>query len=260
MKKLILSSVCFISFIANSQHGQIGVFVPIDIPVKSEMPKMGTNVGIGFSAAYSPFFTAPVFLELKTSWGSYSAKTLQQTYMFDNGSQTTTDVSYTSSLHKYLLGTKVMLGRDYKAVRGFVTPQIGVANFRTKIVIADPQDEDDCKPLDRETTQKFAGFVYGGEIGAQISMEKLFKGISSENTHKLFISASYLAGFDHFEYVNVRYMQDEVHDTQTSHSSGDINASFINVTTNQIHEHKIAEVYHTNLRMIGINIGYVINF
>ncbi len=260
MKSILLFLLASSSFTGFSQHGQIGTFIPIDIPVKSEMPKMGTNFGIGLSGAYSPFYTAPVFLEFKASWGSYSAKTLQQTYMFDNGSQTTTDVSYTSSMHKYLLGTKVMIGRDYRAVRGYLTPQIGVANFKTKIVIADPLDEDDCQPLDRETSQRFAGFVYGGEIGAQISMEKLFRGISSENTHKLTISASYLSGFNHFEYVNVRYMQDEVHDTQVTHTSGDINASFINVTTNQIHEHKIAEVYHTNLRMIGINIGYTINF
>jgi hypothetical protein len=260
MKSILLFLLASISFCGFSQHGQIGTFIPIDLPMKSEMPKMGTTIGFGLSGAYSPFYTTPVFLELKASWGNYSSKTLRQTYLFDDGSQTTTDVSYSSSMHKYLLGTKVMIGGDYRAVRGYITPQIGVANFKTKIVIADPLDEDGCQALDRETTHRFAGFVYGGELGAQLSMEKLFKGISSENTHKLTISASYLSGFNHVEYVNVRYMKDEVHDTQITHTSDDINARFINVSTNQIHEHKIAELYHTNLRMIGINIGYVVNF
>ena len=71
---------------------------------------------------------------------------------------------------------------------------------------------------------------------------------------------SYLRGMNHFEYVNVKYMQDEVHNTMTTHPKGDINASFINVSTNNIHEHKIAELYHTPFEMVGINFGYIVRF
>lgn len=260
MKTLLLFLFSYFGFSAISQHLQIGTVVPVDFPIKSEMPKMGTNFGIGVSAGYSPFYSSPVFFELKSSWGIYSSKTLQQTYMFSNGAQTTTNVTYTSAMHKYLLGAKVMLNRDFRTIRGYITPQIGVANFRTKIVIADPQDEDDCKPLDKETTQRFAGFVYGGEIGAEIPMNKLFKKMNEESKHKFFVSANYLGGFKHFEYVNVRYMQDEVHDAEITHESMEVTTKFINVSTNEIHEHKIAELYHTSLRMIGFNVGFVLNF
>lgn len=251
----ILVSTCSIC-----QLGQFGMYVPVDFPDKNVMPKMGTNVGFGISGGYSPLPSAPFYIEMKASWGSYSMKTLEQTYEFEDGSQTTVNVNYKSSLHKYLIGSKFMIGNNYKAFRGFITPQIGVANFKTNIVINDPQDEDDCKALERKRTQHFAGFVYGGEIGGEIDLSRIFRKVEEENTHKLVISASYLAGFGMFKYVNVRYMEDEVHDMDVMHDDRDINATFINVSTNSLHEHKIAELYQTPLRFWGFNLGYIYNF
>lgn len=257
--KLTLFSL-LVSIISFSQSGQFGMYIPADFPDKNVMPKMSPNVGFGISGGYSPSARSAYFFELKASWGSYSMKSLEQTYEFDDGSQTTVDVNYKSSLHKYLFGTKFMLGNSYKTVRGFATPQIGVANFKTNIVINDPQDEDDCQALERKRTQRFAGFVYGGEIGAEIDLSRIFKKIETENTHKLVLSASYLAGFGMFKYVNIRYMEDEVHDTEVMHDDRDINATFINVSTNSLHEHKIAELYHTPFRFWGFNVGYVCSF
>ena len=251
---LSLGSYCF------SQKAELGLYVPIDLPNKTNMPKMSTAGGFGVSFGYSPLFLTPFYIEAKTSFSNYSSQNLQQTYQFDDGSQTITNVSYSSGMSKYLLGAKTMIGQDFRAVRGFITPQIGLASMRTKIVIADPQDADGCQPLDRNVSQRFTGAIYGGEIGAEIALEKLFRKITIENAHKLYFSMSYLRGMNHFEYVNVKYMQDEVHNTMTTHPKGDINASFINVYTNNIHEHKIAELYHTPFEMIGINFGYIVRF
>jgi len=261
MKIALLSIFTIISLqtIAQQRY-QIGAYIPVDFPDKSVMPKMGVNGGFGISTAFSPIFGSPFYIELKGSWGSYSSRTLQQTYQFDNGSQTTTDVTYTSSMNKYLLGFKYMIGQDFRAIRGFITPQIGITKFKSRIVIADPQDVDDCQPLERETTQKFTGFVYGGEVGAEVSLDRIFKKMSSENQHKIIFSASYLGGFTHFNYVNVRYMEDAIQGTHVGHEGNSINASFINVSTNEIHEHQVAELYHSPLKMWGFNLGYIFNF
>jgi hypothetical protein len=40
----------------------------------------------------------------------------------------------------------------------------------------------------------------------------------------------------------------------------DINATFINVSSNNLHEHKIAELYKTPLSYFGLQIGYVYSF
>jgi hypothetical protein len=260
MRTLITLFFISIGISSFAQVSQIGLYIPTDVPVRSEMPNMSTNVGFGVSFGTSPFLGSPVFFELKSSWGGYSSQTLQQTYEFTDGTQTRTDVHYNSNLNKYLIGARVMMNRDFRPVRTYFTPQIGLATMKTKIVIDDPQDTDDCQPLDRSTRQRNTGFVYGGELGIELALDRVFKKIETAGAHKVFVSTSFLSGFKHFEYVNVAYMKDEVHDMNTHPESGDVTASFINVTTNNIHEHKIAELYHTPLRMWGINVGYTINF
>lgn len=253
---MLLISACGFS----QQRSQVGLYVPVQIPDKSTMSFMSTNGGIGISGGYSPFYGSPFYLELKAGWGSYSATTLSQIYEFSDGTQTTTNVSYTSSMHHYLIGTKVMLNRDHRLIRAFITPGIGLVNMRSKVVVAEPMDQDQCQPLERKITQRDAGFAYSGEIGMEINMSRMFNYASEDTPHKLILSATYLGSQRHFEYVNIKYMENEVHDMNTHPNPEDLNAKFINVSTNNIHEHKIAEVYHTPLSMWGFNIGYTINF
>lgn len=267
MKQLYLIFLLLPLF-AGAQRAQIGGYFTCDFPVKSVMPKMSTNGGIGTQLAYRPVQRIPLYVELKGSLGMYSNCTLQQTYYFDSVSSTNTDVTYTSAMNRLNLGLKTYLVNDYRAIRPFITPQIGAAFMRSKIVIADPADEDDCKALERKTVQRYRGFTYGGEVGVDISMNKLFPRSVTDEGHKLYLSVNFTQSFNTFEYVNVKYMQDHDHaalhngtsESPSTNDGRDINATFINMTTNSLHDHKIAELYHTDLRMIGFNIGYVYHF
>jgi len=268
MKQLYIL-FAFVPFFSFAQRAQIGTYFTCDIPNKSVMPKMSTNAGLGLQFAYKPIQRLPMMLEFKASVGMYSNRTLQQTYVFDSTSSTTTDVTYSSAMNRISLGTKFYLVNDYRTVRPFITPQIGMAFMRSKIVIADPQDQDDCKALERKTTQRYSGLTYGGEVGVEVSMNRLFKINSEDNTHRLYASVTFMNSFNRFEYVNVKYMQDHDHAAMTGGTGGtttttddgrDINGQFINVSTSSIHEHKIAELYNTNLQFWGFNIGYTFNF
>ena len=66
------------------------------------------------------------------------------------------------------------------------------------------------------------------------------------------------------DYINVRYMSGHEHGVSAgghNHANmdedRDLTTEFVNLSTDNIHEHKIAEVYHTPLRFITVNIGYV---
>jgi hypothetical protein len=266
---ILFAFVPFLSFA--QQRWQIGSYLTFDIPNHTVMPKMSTNFGIGIQTAYRPIQRIPVMLEFKASTGAYSSRTLQQTYVFDSTSSTTTDVTYGSHMNRLNLGTKIYLVHDYRTIRPFITPQIGVSFMKSKIVIADPADEDDCKALDRKTTQRYSGFTYGAEAGVEVAINRLFKNAGSngdDNRHRLYASVTFMNSFNSFEYVNVKYMKDHDHAAMSGGGSPapsedgnrDLNGSFINVSTNQIHEHKIAELYRTNLQFWGINIGYTFNF
>ncbi len=263
----IIITLCLLSCsVAFGQRAQFGLYVPVDIPVKSTMPYMGTNVGIGLSAAAKPVPTLPVYLELKGSIGSYYSRTLSQTYVFMDGSSTTTDVRFSSSMNKVLFGPKVVIGSEYRGFRMFLTPQIGYAFMRSRIYIEDPTDPDGCKALERRKTQRFSGMVYGGELGAELSLDRLFSGVHPENRHRVFFALSYLRGVAPFEYVNVKYMKDEPHGMEMDGMNDpnddrtDIDATFINVSSQNTHEHKVAELYRTPLEFVGFKIGYILSF
>lgn len=248
---------------------QIGTYIASDFPNKAIMPKMSPSVGLGLQLAYQPINRIPIAFELKSNFGIYAAKTLEQTFYFEDLSSTTTNVSYSSHFNQVKFGAKYQIGNDFKQVRAYFTPQIGYGTMRSKIRIDDPADEDDCKPLVKETTQRSSGFTYGGELGIEIDMQKFFPRMNTENRHYLFASATFLNGFKPFEYVNIRYMKDHDHGAlpaggevmETTDENGrPITATFINVSNNNLHDHKIAELYKTSLQYWGFNIGYVIHF
>lgn len=263
MKKLYFL-LALLPFTVNGQTFRIGSYIPIDIPVKQHMPKAGVTGGIGFNFAYQPYTKLPMAFEMKGNIGIYSSRTLQQTYQFSDGSQTVTDVDYTSNFHKILIGTRFSTGFSFSKVRLYATPQVGYAFMNSRIRIADPDDVDDCKPLESRITQRFQGAVYGGEIGVDMQLGKIF-GSKNINEHNRFtFSVNFLRGFKDFEYVNIKYMEDEPHgvamDDDMSDEDRDINTTFVNVSSNNLHKHKIAELYKTPLSFIGIQIGYIYNF
>jgi len=263
MKKFILLSCLLSSFGVFAQRSQFSAFLNSDIPNRAIMPKMSNSFGIGLSYGIRPIQNFPLYFELKGNIASYADKTLQQTYEFTNGDITNVDINYKSAINKVLLGAKISTGHDLSTFRVFAKPQFGSVTMKSKIRIADPEDEDDCRPLEKKTTQRYNGFVYGGEIGFELSLNQLFRNFKGDEQHRLIISADYLLGINPFEYVNVNYMQSgEVDHSNhvTTDGTREITGEFKNMTTQNVHEHKIAELYLTKFNMWGINVGYVFNF
>jgi hypothetical protein len=261
--KIFFTLICLsiLSF-AGAQRHQLGLLTSFDSPIKSVMPGMSGSIGTGLNYSYRPFLRIPLHVELKSSSGLYAYRTLNQTFQFSNGSTTQTNVDYKSALRKTLVGVKLYSHNEYRMIRGFITPQIGIAGMKTKIRIADPQDVDDCRPLENKTTKGDFGVIYGGEIGLELAANTFLKKAGSEGNMRFYISASYINSFKQFDYVNIKHMKNGGNqmDMDMKDDSRDLNTTFINVSSNSLHEHKIAELYQTNLNMIGINCGIIFNF
>jgi hypothetical protein len=268
MKRILLLFL-ILPFLAVSQihKGEISPFIPITIPVKSQMPFMSSAIGIGLKGGYKPWNQLPFLFELKASINSYSNRTLSQTFLFGDGSSTQTNVTYSSGFNQTSLGLKIQIGSDLRLISGFVTPQIGTLRMRSKIVVADPMDEDGCAPLDRKTTHKYRGFFVGAEAGIDLDFALIWKSVP-EGKNKFTFSVMHLYGLGLFNYVNVKYMKDHEHHLMeegevmavTDEGRTDITASFINVSTQNIHQHKIAELYNTGLRMWQFSLGMTFRF
>ena len=267
MKQLLYSLLFLLPFVGLSQFeqkAQFGFFGTVDVPMRSEMPKMSPNLGIGAQFSYKPIIRMPLFLELKGNLGIYNLQGNEMTYIFSDGTTTVTDVSFTSKMHKIQFGTKMYYTSFEAPVRGYITPQIGYNFMRTRVRIADPEDEDDCQPLENILAHRSGGWTYGGETGIELDLKKIFTGQDAPQ-NRLYISGSFSSSFNKVGYVNVRYMEDHTHDmtaTDEDHALVDaegrpLNAEFINLTSNVTHEHKVAEIYNTYLRFVSINVGYV---
>ena len=266
MKNYLLFFLGFLpleSYAQWDKKGQFGLYGTAEIPHQRSMPYMSTNYGLGMQLSYKPSNRLPVFLELKGSLGQYSSEKSNVNYLFSDGSSTFTDVSYKSNMNRIILGAKTYFSPYDRVVRGYITPQIGGNFMKSKIRIADPDDIDDCQPLDNRVVHKSSDWTFGGELGLEIDLHELFVKRQVPQS-RFYISTSFIGSFRSMDYINIKYMQNDVHGVHdhSDHSHLDaagrpLTASFINVTNGSTHEHKIAEIYRTPLRLFTINIGYV---
>ncbi len=199
----------------------------------------------------------------KFSWGaelgfgSYAFFTKQQDIRFPDGSGITTDVTYSSNMVTGGLVTRYNFFKRAK-VNPYLNGKIGIANLFSKVIVLDPEDEDDCKPLDKKTPINDVSFyaAYGG--GVLINLGG--KGCRAQKTW-LDISVNQLMGSS-LDYINVKDIKEHVHNDPnnpipSTGKSSPLNIRFVNVATQTIHEHQLAEVYTSPLRLLEFKVAVI---
>ncbi|MBI1783171.1 MAG: hypothetical protein HYR66_17670 [Sphingobacteriales bacterium] len=86
-------------------------------------------------------------------------------------------------------------------------------------------------------------------LAYDLTVNKFFK--SRSNNWAIDFSLNYLTGGT-LDYLNVRHLQDNATGT-----GKEFMVKFVNVTTNEIHEHKVAEVYTSKLNQLDLRIGFL---
>jgi hypothetical protein len=243
----------------------------VEIPNKMLMPNMGINVAASFGLTLYPWKSLPLGFNLNTSFGGYSRTTETKKFYFDDFSTPTVlDIKYYSRMNKILFGIKLINYKSSTFFKPYITAQIGYAYMRSRIYIPDPDDEDDCAPIENRIVHKSRGLVYGGELGFELNLTSKHlrkeKGYKGQGIH-FFASTSILKGFDNIEYINIKHMKDKTHGPiihshhhNENKKDKDIIVDFINISSNTVHHHKVAELYRTPLQFRGISAGLVMRF
>lgn len=269
MRKFLFLYAVLLSYTAGAQKLDIGFNYNADIPFRQTMPMMSMNHGAGMYIALRPLKNSNSFwISSDISTGAFAYKSRMETYTFSDGSTTDTWVNYSSNLHKFLFGANYDIGKRDDLISGYLTAQAGYAIMNAKIYIEDPNDPGGCKALENKNTFSYGSGIAAAGGGVRININKLSK--KKENTSKLFnhyidIGVKYMAGGT-FQYVNIKHMQDHTHgiasaqNTSPSRDTKDLTVQFVNVTTNNIHEHKVAEIYSSGFEMLNLKIGYLITF
>lgn len=260
MRTIILFIFYMTSFSAISQKSQFAFFAPFDSPVKSVMPNMRTNAGIGFSYAYRPY-DIPIMGEIKVSFGSYAGRNYYESYnLYEYYDPTRVTFNYKNKMNKYLIGAKYHIGYDFRAVRGFVSPQIGFVTFKTKNSYSYTDPNNNSKSDNNLAKFSVCG-IYGGEVGVEIDLNSIFTtAIKSDVHHHVFISASIYKGFKEVKYTNVRNIQTIENIDPSSGISLEDHSTYVAFSNNYFYDDKVTAVYTSKFLTWGINVGYIINF
>ncbi len=211
-------------------------------------------VGGGYQLP-GPFKNINIGAELGA--GNYANLRMPMEFSFGNGNPTTTNVNYSSNT--YLANAVLTADLLTKgAVRPYVTVKGGYQSWSSNIRIDDPNDIDGCQPLESRSIlkDKTMTISYGG--GVKVDMSRVFR-INEKNKHFLDIAVTHLQG-GNIDYINTRKLNDHDPNAVLGDGAKSLNMKFINVTNNVTHEHKVAELYNTPLRLLEIKIGYHMNF
>ena len=133
----------------------------------------------------------------------------------------------------------------------YVTGKLGYASFFSKVFVADPEHDDDCKPLEKKTPIRDHSFYasYGAGIQIDMSSKKKPKNVWLD------ISVNQLHGTK-LDYINIKDIKENIQNdpanpTPATDKSVPLNIRFVNVSTQTIHEHQMAEVYSSSAAIIG---------
>ncbi len=254
MKYIFTPLLFIIGFKAFSQS-----YMNIGYSLGAPQQKMNEKINPLHSLTTGIFFRIPGLgdrLELgaEGSWGTYASTQKEQTFNFSNGASTRTYVNYSSNVLQGGLTARVLLLKN-KAVTPYLSGRAGYSSFYSTIFIEDPHDADGCRPLDQKTLLKDGTFMTGYGGGLQIDWA-----VFNPNSHKkrgfIDLRVQNIRG-KNIDYINTKKLIDASNPPPPGEDGKSVSVKFINATTNEIHEHQVAEVYTTPLRMLEFKLSWV---
>lgn len=198
---------------------------------------------------------------VEAGFGQYAGFTKEQEIRLPDGSGFNGKVSYSSNVASAGLLTSYYLYKDAK-VNPFFTGKLGYTSFFSSVVVDDPKNQDDCKPLERKTPITDHSFFasYGAGLQIDVCSRK------HPQTAWINISVSKVHGTE-LSYIDVKEIKDHDHQhdmnagnpsTPPSEGKEALSISFINVSTQAIHKHQLATVYTSPLRLLEMKLGFVL--
>lgn len=249
-----LSLLIVFSFSAISQW-------KINIGYSGAIPRqeMSKNIQTVHSLQAGIMYQLPVVkqlsLGLEAGYGSYASKRIDQTFQFDNNVSSVVPVNYNSNAFNINFNTRLNLLSDKYKVIPYITAKGGLYNFFSTIYIEDPHDDDGCKPLERDNIINDKTLYWSAGGGVQIDPVVFSKKKNRKSIVLIDLGANMIRGGS-MDYINTK----ELIDAQTAGNSESkpLNVRFVNASTQSIHEHTVAQVYTSPLRLLEFRAGIVL--
>ena len=240
---------------ANSQQWKIISSYSLGVPRQS----MEKNIQPAHSLQAGVMYQLPGALKqlsvgAELGVGSYASKRIEQTFQFDNNTAAVVPVNYNSNTFNVNLQARLNLLN----IKNFVIPYInvkgGLYNFFSNIYVEDPLDADGCHALEQKNIINDKTLYWSAGGGLQIN-----PAIFSKNKRKgnilIDISANTIHGGT-MNYINTKHLIDA--QTVIDPGGKPLQVQFINASTQAIHEHTVAQVYTSALRLLEFRAGVTV--
>ena len=259
MKAFYLFTFLFLSGLVASAQLKGGFSYSLSLPQKEMKENINPIHSMNFILFGHVKKPSQLSWGIEAGFGTYASFTKDQEVRFPDGSGITTQVSYSSSTANAGIITRYDILKEAKVIP-YITGKLGYASFFSKVFVADPEHDDDCKPLEKKTPIKDHSFYasYGAGIQIDISSSKKPKNawldISVNQTHGT-----------KMDYINIKDIKENIQNDPNNPApitdkSAPLSIRFINVSTQTIHEHQMAEVYNSALRLLEMKIGVIWRF
>src|SRR6187397_1716437 len=244
----------FLFFSANSQQWKFTTSYSLGRPRQ----EMSENIQPAHSLQTGILYQFPAQLNrlsagLEFGIGIYAHEGIDQTFQFDNNTSTVLPVDYSSNVFNANLQARFNLLSDKNFIIPYINAKGGLYNFYSSIYIGDPEDDGGCHALEQENIMNDKTMYWSAGAGLQINT-----GIFSKKKHNtrvmIDISANTIRGGE-ISYINTKNLLDAP--ATTDPDGKPLNVQFINASTQSIHEHKVAQVYTSPLRMLEFRAGIV---
>lgn len=257
MQKNLLILILFFS-IGSSAQKKHTVDASIGYQFSMPMGKMSNYINSIHSLTTTATIAIPgtnekLMAGLDFNIGWYGMLRQPINYSLGNNRFINTTVEYSSNMSQ--IGPVIRYHFINKGkIRPYVHAGASYTRFASSLFVNDPNDADQCRPLEQSTLIKDNAWT--SNLGGGI---RFF--ISKQGNIKDFIdlSVTRVNGPD-INYINVRNHQHQsaaVNPTPTDPKNTPLNIRFIDLRNNSIHEHKVAEVYNSPITLLNVRLTYV---
>jgi hypothetical protein len=189
---------------------------------------------------------------LELNYGMYASTIQTQEYIFRDGTTTITDVQFSSSIAS--IGGKVLLESPKpKTVKPYGSMQFGGLSMFSDLFIEDPRDPLGCRALEARTLVNDITWytALGGGVKFDMSARK------RPGRNYLDLGFNYVAG-GQMQYANMSRIHQHSPTDPAKDDVMPLNVRFINISTNEIHEHQVAQLYTHALRSLQLQVKWTI--
>lgn len=253
-------STCFIScllcFNASSQSfkffGDYGLGIPQQQMAKNIQAIHNLHIGGLFQL---PRHLKNLSVGLELGAGVYAHEKIDQTFNFDASTSTLVAVNYNSNVFNVNLQTRYQLSDEERhMIVPYINARAGSYSFFSNVYVEDPADPGGCHPLEKKNLIRDNTFYWGAGAGFQIN-PALFSKRKRNGPVMIDLSINTIRG-GKLDYINTKHLKEEQDMPQTGGKP--LMVRFINVSTQDIHQHKVAQVFNSSLRILEIRGGLIL--